>query len=214
MIGRATALVAAMCVMAACTVGQPNTPRPGHPSAGSSSSVPPRVGKGVRVVVGGEPAVLAEHAGVLEVVRRILQLEMDYYAYAALPAPSEIFGLLTADNQVAGSAWKTGGDIQSPQRQGRVVVAVLQVARRASSGDAQVSVTYCQDWRELVYYSVDDLTASPGPPSMRIQPHRYEMRLVHTTGEAADGSVSDARRWLASFVGITQLEDPACQSMK
>ena len=87
-----------------------------------------------------------------------------------------------------------------------MVVSVVRVEHRG--GEAEVQ--YCQDDRKLLYYSLDNLSAPPKPVKAHIQPNKFSVRLIRTTGKAADGTTSDEPRWLVADPTGLDPEDPAC----
>jgi hypothetical protein len=202
---RAFAVAAAVLCVSACTHATPS-PASVRPSASPAMSAPPRVGQGIRLVLGGEPDLLSENTDVVAALSRLLQLTYDYYAYAAAPAPSQILGLLTEENKLEGSRWRTGGDTKSSQRQGPVIVAVVKIARTRS----EVDVHYCEDYRHLLYYDVQNLESAPRPARIVIKPNLLGIRFVWTDARAADGSSSETPRWLASEPSEFRSEDPTC----
>jgi hypothetical protein len=65
-------VLAAALMMAGCTPGLGSNAPMSTPSLRGSSALPPRLGAGVRVIVGGDSRVLQENGSVIGVLSRVL----------------------------------------------------------------------------------------------------------------------------------------------
>jgi hypothetical protein len=198
--------VLAALTVAACTAGSEGDVRRISSLPRVSATLPPKVGAGVRVIVGGNTTLLRDNRSVIAVLARLLQLQEEYFAYQAIPAPKQVYSLLMDGGRVFPSRAETGGFVVAPQRQGPVVVAVVRVTH---SGN-QANVEYCEDRRHHLYFDARHLKAAPSPAAFPIRPHLMGIQFTWTDRPAVDGSTTGKARWLASGNAEFRSQDPAC----